>query len=108
MGESYMHGEFEPDDLTNMLNVMVQNVESCNDSQVSLVGLFCKCVALFHRSLLHVYLVFRWQKRPIKLSCESLRDSVQNVDSCNDSLIIFMGFFCKVVGLLYRSLLHIL
>jgi len=33
MGESYMHGEFEPDDLTNMLNVMVQNVESCNDSQ---------------------------------------------------------------------------
>ena len=24
LGESYMYGDFEPDDLTNMLNVLVQ------------------------------------------------------------------------------------
>ena len=36
LGESYMHGEFEPDDLTNFLNVLVQNVESCNEAQSKL------------------------------------------------------------------------
>jgi len=33
LGESYMKGEYEPDDLTNFLNVLVQNIESCNQSQ---------------------------------------------------------------------------
>ena len=33
LGESYMKGEYEPDDLTNFLNVLVQNIQSCNDSQ---------------------------------------------------------------------------
>jgi len=43
LGESYMYGDFEPDDLTNMLNVLVQNVESCNESQVLLAGCFWRC-----------------------------------------------------------------
>eukprot|EP00290_Baffinella_frigidus_P006560 CAMPEP_0180119682 /NCGR_PEP_ID=MMETSP0986-20121125/2117_1 /TAXON_ID=697907 /ORGANISM="non described non described, Strain CCMP2293" /LENGTH=1139 /DNA_ID=CAMNT_0022058709 /DNA_START=62 /DNA_END=3481 /DNA_ORIENTATION=+ len=33
LGESYMHGEFEPDDLTNFLGVLTQNVASVNSSQ---------------------------------------------------------------------------
>lgn len=33
LGESYMAGEFEPDDLTGFLNVLTQNVNSINASQ---------------------------------------------------------------------------
>ena len=33
LGESYMAGEFEPDDLTNFLNVLTQNVAAINASQ---------------------------------------------------------------------------
>ncbi|EKX37689.1 hypothetical protein GUITHDRAFT_165417 [Guillardia theta CCMP2712] len=36
LGESYMNGEFEPDDLTNFLNVLTQNVEEFNSLQKSL------------------------------------------------------------------------
>ena len=44
LGESYMKGEFEPDDLTNFLNVMVQvtvltRVYACRDRAL------CHCCA---------------------------------------------------------------